>query len=167
MLLGEAGDWQAVDSPASNALRFCSGHAAPQALSECATANAGAGWSAMCRLLGEIDAPPMFRCPILDSGVERVRQDLDRECGRRCLPAPGMESIWVRPRSTSSRSLARERRARQRRRHQRTHGPELLHRARRSCDLNPGAPPRLPRCQSLSSPSSHRTRAWRRQDRDR
>ena len=33
--------------------------------------------------------------------------------------------------------------------------------------LNRGAPPRLQRCRSFSSASSHRTRAWRQRDRDR
>ena len=35
------------------------------------------------------------------------------------------------------------------------------------CNLNRGAPPRLRRCRSFASASSHRTRAWRRRDRDR
>src|SRR5215813_11755488 len=38
---------------------------------------------------------------------------------------------------------------------------------RRRCDLNRGTPPRSRRCRSFSSASSHRTRAWRRRDRDR
>ena len=37
----------------------------------------------------------------------------------------------------------------------------------RKCNLNRGAPPRLQRCRSFSSASSHRTRAWRQRDRDR
>jgi hypothetical protein len=37
----------------------------------------------------------------------------------------------------------------------------------RRCNLNRGAPPRLQRCRSFSSASSHRTRAWRQRDRDR
>ncbi len=37
----------------------------------------------------------------------------------------------------------------------------------RRSNLNRGAPPRLRRCRSCSSASSHRTRAWRRRDRDR
>ena len=37
----------------------------------------------------------------------------------------------------------------------------------RRCNLSRGAPPRLQRCRSFSSASSHRTRAWRQRDRDR
>ena len=37
----------------------------------------------------------------------------------------------------------------------------------RRCNLNRGAPPRLQRCRSFSSASSHRTRSWRQRDRDR
>ena len=35
------------------------------------------------------------------------------------------------------------------------------------CKINLGAPPRLQRCRSFSSASSHQTLAWRQRDRDR
>jgi hypothetical protein len=48
------------------------------------------------------------------------------------------------------------------------HVPLVLPRCtRRRCNLNRGTPPRLQRCRSFASASSHRTRAWRQRYRDR